>query len=590
MSLTTATTRFATRFALALVLVSGSLATMPRAYADAPLTISRVKAASELTLKMNSVCVFKDGYALISKSASATVDAEGTVFTHEVPETAVLGCFWALAADGTPVRLSAEWIERDAQPAATRTAASLAELLQANVGKVLSLDVADRGDVIRTVEGTLVALLGSTPATPMASVVPGSLAVMSNSKGERVVVQVASVLGLRGAELATDVATPVVKKRVKVLRASLGKEHAGKIANLQVFYFAKGIKWVPTYRLLEPDAHEAKLVLHGEIVNELEDIHNAKVGLVVGVPNFRFKGEVSSLSLEAALREVLPVYGESGGRMRAESRRLASQSLSNNAYFQDTAEPSETPAGGGGMAPIQGEGAQDLFVYEAGTMDLKKGARTSVPLWQTSTSTRHVYTVDVMRGPSDANELNYWTQYRDRMQTEDIMAMTKDGRVWHQVELENKSGAPWTTGAALVVQKDLPISQDILTYTPVNGRSRVPLTVATDVRSQYDETELSRETNAMTWNNATYAQIRKKATFTITNFRSERTSLIAKASVVGKIGEMSDKGSATAADLEFFNYYADSRALNSRGNVCWEIVLEPGEKKVLTMEYSVYVR
>lgn len=573
---------------LALVSLCGSVT--PAAWATEPAAVAtRAKAANELTMKVESVSIFKDGYALISKSAVATVGDDGSVFTHEVPDTAVLGCFWALAEDGTPIRLTAEYIERDAIGATSRTAASIAELLQANVGKSLTLTVADPSNTVRTVQGQLLSMLGGAPATATAPITPGTLAIISVVGGERIVVPVASVLGLTGGELATDIALPVTKERAKVLRASLGEKFAGKQAKLKVFYFAKGIRWVPTYRLHEPDAAQAQLVLHGEIVNELEDLAGAKVGLVAGVPNFRFKGEVSSLCLEAALRDVLPIYDGSGGRVRGEARRLAGQSLANNAYFRDIAEPDGVP-GGGGLQGVDGSDAQDLYVYEAGKLDLKKGARASVPLWQVNTSTRHVYTVDVLRGPTDASELQYWNQYREQWQQEDLMAMTKDGRVWHQVELENKSDAPWTTGAALVVQRELPISQDILTYTPRNGRSRVPLTVAVDVRAAYDEVEVSRDPEALRWNNTSFVKINKKGTLTVTNYRTEKTTLIAKTSVVGKVGEVSDGGTATAADMEFFNYNSDLRALNARGNVCWELTLEPGEKKVLTFEYSVFVR
>jgi hypothetical protein len=196
----------------------------------------------------------------------------------------------------------------------------------------------------------------------------------------------------------------------------------------------------------------------------------------------------------------------------------------------------------------------------------------------------------MLRGPTDANELQYWNQYRERTREEDVMAKTKDGRVWHQVELENKGDAPWTTGSALVVQGELPISQDVLTYTPRNGRSRVPLTVATEVRAIYEEVEVSRNPQALQWNNSTYAQIRKKATLTLINSRNKKTTLIAKASVIGKVDAMSDGGTATASDMEFFNYDSGLRALNARGNVSWELTLEPGEKRVVTMEYSVYAR
>jgi hypothetical protein len=184
---------FARSMMVALVLVAGSVGVVANVVADEPVKLAeRAKAPNELTFKIDSVSIFKDGYALISKSATATVGADGTVFTHEVPDTAVLGCFWALAEDGTPVRLTAEYIERDSKPAATRTAASIAELLRSNVGKQVTLDVADRADSMRNVQGTVTAVLGGSEATATSEATAGSLVVVSSLNNGSIVLPIAS--------------------------------------------------------------------------------------------------------------------------------------------------------------------------------------------------------------------------------------------------------------------------------------------------------------------------------------------------------------------------------------------------------------
>jgi len=52
---------------------------------------------SQLTWKTDRVVIFKDGYGLLAKSGSGTADAQGDAFTDDVPDAAVLGCFWAIA-------------------------------------------------------------------------------------------------------------------------------------------------------------------------------------------------------------------------------------------------------------------------------------------------------------------------------------------------------------------------------------------------------------------------------------------------------------------------------------------------------------
>src|SRR5688572_33175957 len=68
-----------------------------------------------LTLSSERVVVFKDGYTLMVKTATGTIAPDGSVFTDDVPDAAVLGCFWA-TADGAAIRtMKAEWVEEKSE-------------------------------------------------------------------------------------------------------------------------------------------------------------------------------------------------------------------------------------------------------------------------------------------------------------------------------------------------------------------------------------------------------------------------------------------------------------------------------------------
>src|SRR5687768_15851780 len=67
---------------------------------------------AQVKLKAERVVVFKDGYALVAKSASGTADGEGRVFTRQVPEAAILGSFWAVGEGQRVLGMRAEWDEK----------------------------------------------------------------------------------------------------------------------------------------------------------------------------------------------------------------------------------------------------------------------------------------------------------------------------------------------------------------------------------------------------------------------------------------------------------------------------------------------
>ena len=78
--------------------------------------------ADALTLKTQRVVIFKDGYGLVIKDGTATADAQGHVFTAQVPESAVLGTVWALSDQNKILSMTAQWdkqhdIRKETSPA-----------------------------------------------------------------------------------------------------------------------------------------------------------------------------------------------------------------------------------------------------------------------------------------------------------------------------------------------------------------------------------------------------------------------------------------------------------------------------------------
>ncbi|MCZ7644434.1 MAG: hypothetical protein M5U26_03990 [Planctomycetota bacterium] len=573
-------------------------------------------APGRLALTTDRVVVFKDGFALFIKKAAGTADGEGRVFTESVPDGAVLGTFWAASEDGQALGMRAEWVETKSIREEETACTTLVELLRANTGKAVTLGLSRENAV--DVSGTIVEVLdlppeeskpreiddparsairqfGARPAGVRVTeedgrtertreLVPrgGLLVVVQTEKG-RVIQPVSEIRTLLGPEIVTKMKRrEEVEARTKRLSFDLGAEAAGKAVSLRVLYFTEGVRWIPTYRISGPLDKEAQLALQGEVINEAEDF-DAAVDLVVGVPNFRFKQTVSPLTLEATLRQALA----------GAAPNLMGQSYSNST-FQLRAREHQAPAAGDGgaalnLAPeLAAAQSQDLFVYQAKRLALKKGARATVPLWQLAAPLRHLYTMDVkvVRDGQSGGVL------RSDGQAANAGSPLKleENQVWHQLELANASAAPWTTGAALILQERLPLGQDLLTYTPAGGRVLLPVTVAVDMCGSFEEEELSRRANAISWNRNQYAEVRKRATVTVTNQRRELSRTRVTVSLGGRAENASDAGKVVVNDFRNADWgNSNYRELNNHSDLSWDLELKPGETKKLAFEFTIYV-
>ncbi len=569
---------------------------------------AKTRAPSELELTTTRAVVFKDGHALFVRRGRAIADEKGNVFTAEVPDAAVLGCFWAFAkgekALGMQARLNVE------KSVETRTSAcvSILELLRANAGRTLTLRLNSGEEV----SGMLRQVLDRAPRTeastpprqpgygtwrpgmpqpitgPMTSERElvregGALLLIRTARGE-VVLPVSQVASLSGTELVTKAERRFERTLVqKRLEFQMGAAKAGQAVELQVFYFAPSLRWIPTYRLAGELKQDANLALQAEILNEAEDLEDVALDLVVGVPNFRFKNVVSPLVLESALRNALN---------QAAPQLMGQQGFS-NASFQSRGGERRgarvpTPAN---LAPeLIAGGHQDMFVYSVPHFSLPRQGRATIPLWQDRVPLRHVHTLDVVLGRDSRAGVSYARRRgsRSRVATMDMAKYD----VWHKLELENTSEVPWTTGAALTMQGMLPIAQDLLTYTPLGAKTMLPLTVAVDVRADFDEEEVERKQNSAQYRGYQYARVRKKTTLSVTNFRKEATVMQISLSFGGRGLTVSDGGEIKINDYRSNDWSSggsDAR-LNHHTDVEWKVTLKAGETRDLRCEYEFFTR
>jgi hypothetical protein len=588
---------------------------------------------NELDLKTERVIIFKDGYCLVIKRGVATTDGDGVAFTDEVPDAAVLGSFWAVPDDGRLVSMNAGWKVDESTETREFPCKEHIEILVANQGKEAKVELQDKTVHSGTIHAVLVdenfaplvpdqweqMMAASRPGArvrPAAD--PGMLAWVNETRAAAVEGRVpaetrfvstyaASNFVLRTAD--ADVLLPInqirslqikemkttltktlkVKKNTK--RLSLKFPAAEKPQSVALMYFRPGIRWIPTYRInLADDGKKmAQIALQAELLNEAEDLKDVPIDIVVGVPNFRFKGTPSPLVLEATLRNAL---AEAAPAIMGQA--MANNAFSNAMYSQRSSEFRRTAAASsgvaeGGIVNLPGEltatGAQDLFVYSLPRMTLAKGERAAVSIFTTEAPYKDIYTwnvhvtrADIENAPSGAGVTSPLT--------------LSNNEVWHQVVITNNTNLPWTTGAAMIMQGDQPLAQELLTYTPPKDECRVPVTIAIDARGSFDEHETGRDLNALSWDGYQYAKIAKSANVHLCNNKKVAIDVEMTLHVGGKVTASSDDGKIVlgAFRAEDWQNYRGHPAVNNSSTVTWTATLKPGETIEPVVSYHYFTR
>jgi hypothetical protein len=580
-------------------------------------------ATSELELSTERVIVFKDGYAMVVKKGIARTDKDGLVYSDDVPNSAILGSFWAIPSKGTIKSMVAGWVDTETESEREINCTNVVEIIKANIGKTCKLTLPGEEEAV--LEGKLIKLLSNDdvsettnqmsreariraslsstrpgPIQPVISVnsVSGTHFIFRTQDGD-MMLAANSIrnLTIDGME-STRKQTTTTKTRHKRLSWSFKKPNSE--VEISLMYFRPDVRWIPTYRVnLTQDAfvHKSKKVkqnqqraaaktaeifLQGELLNEAEDFTDVPFHVVVGVPNFRFRSVPSPMILESNLRNLLA---------QAAPNIMGGQSqLSNALYTQRGSEfRSDRSQGTSESASVDlpeelsSSAGNDLFVYKLDKMTLRKGERACVPIMRTKVAYRDIYTWDIQVTHSE-------TFAATSSGTVSPLVLTEN-KVWRQIELINDTEIPWTTGAAMFVDGFQPLAQELLTYTSPGGICRVPVTVAVDLRGKVVDQEVKRELKAVKWRNREYARVHGKTEIELANNKNESVPVEVKVRFGGKPNKISDEGTKIVEAFrpdDWLNRQGDS--INNSSVVSWKSSIKPGECFKPTFDYEFLLR
>lgn len=586
------------------------------------------RANEELKLATQKVVVFKDGYCLFLKQGQATTNKDQECFTDDVPDSAVLGSFWALPKEGQLISMRSGWETVSTKVTKEVPTIGFLDVLLANQGKRVRLEMNDKETITGSIAhvmttpttesltaataeifGISKAKVPGTPEHTLATTAPNtvnrdgqpdaSTYVVSGVTGTQFVLKTEDGDMLLSAGNIKSFVIQDMKHTLprtlttieRTKRLTFRFDEAEKQRQLDLLYFRPGIRWIPTYRVnlsSDPKVKTASIALQAEILNEAEPLDNVPIDIVVGVPNFRFRELPSPLVLESVLRNTLAAAAP---QLMGNNRN----DLSNSLYVQRSgefrraaAQANEAAAAGDVALPgeLTAAGAQDLFVYNLPKVSLKTGERIAVNIFAADKiAYRDVYTWDLRITREDTDTAPSGSGVKSPLR------LAKN-EVWHQVELTNNTKLPWTTGAAMLMQGQQPLAQELLTYTSPTDACRVPVTVSVETRGSVEERETVRDLKALVWDGYHYAKIEKQAKLHLCNNKPVPIETEITLRLGGKVTEASHEGQTSLGpyDAADWSNYRGHPAVNNSSVVTWKVKLGPGETFEPTVTYHYYTR
>jgi hypothetical protein len=538
--------------------------------------------APDNELKTSAVAAFKNGLAFVIKQGDIRLE-NGVGKITPIPK-ATLGSLW-IAPNDTGTSLD-EVVAYRYKVGRQQNLTALADVLLANPGKTVTIGYGNQkeytGEIVgvreaaapetpASVESPLAAVSGGAPPLAAARVAPEFLLLKSDGK----------LLALQFQSI-TQVAFPVdtvLQTRQEEDRQALRFKIRGATghANLTMGYLENGLGWTPSYLMSLRDDGTAQITMQAVVVDDAEDLKNADVFFVVGVPNFAYAHIPSPMALQQTLLDF----------MQAANRRDSGSRYS-NAIMGQAVNLDESGIAGGLISPapnfespvesLAGAPEEDLFLYSRSGVTLARGERGTYNVFSTSVNYEHVYQWEVQDQPRVDGFGN--VQNNPMSGSSD---QAEKNSIWHALRVKNTTKFPWTSAPAMVISGTKPVSQDTLPYTPKGATSTLKLTIATDIRATHGEQEVDRTQNVPRRRGYSYDQVTVEGTLKIKNYKTKDVRLSIAKTLRGSVDSQTDEGKseklgeAIAVD-------------NPMSRLTWEITLKPGEERSIRYRYKIWLR
>lgn len=493
-----------------------------------------------------NVAVFKNGSAFFVNKMKVNA-SKGYYLLEKVP-AATFGTLW-FTADNNTIKGTRSYMEKVPKKQKVK---NIEGVLRANVGKSLTLTLDDDKTYVGVIQRMDDDMVVFKTGAKWMTFIPG--------RARMVVFNQAPASEF------------VKKKEQRVLKIDFAKARANQA--FEMMYLQKGISWVPNYSVTLLDNKKASITLKANLMNDVEDLKNASINFVVGVPNFAYDYLQSPVASTQRVSNFISRLNQNSARSRIRSRAdITRQQLTNFAN-----ESSNTGSSGvTSTKGLKGQSAEDLYFYNASNITLKKGDRAFYEIFRANVGYEDIYEVSLNANSSSRS--SYAKSYTE--------SNKNIAQVWHSIRLENKTSYPWTTGTVLITKKisgiDKPLSQDKLNYTPSGGKSKLRITISPNINVKSAEREVSRAENKKRKDRYTYDLLTVESKIDIKNYHNKDIKLNINRTITGEPISCSEKWKTNKK----FSVYNN---INLSHDLEWEIKIKKGETKTVTYQYKIYVR
>jgi len=518
-----------------------------------------------LNSHIDSISLFKNGLAVVRRTAQ--VPTSGTYLLDDVPSP-VHGTYWVESDARITTRLSHRLVE------VAEDLGNGSDYQVEFAGKEVAIHFAEHG--LPAVTGTVVTIDESgrqrreNPYTNGSAYGDVYLSRRAIDPASRRMLVVKTARGRsyvdtsRIAHLEVLGDAPVPRKRKAVL---LFEVQTPGPATISITYLAKGMAWVPSYRVDISDAKTLTLRQKAVVRNEMMAIENADIHLISGYPSIEFAHVNAPLSPDSTWATFFRQLNQSSG---------SNHSILSNVLSQQAISTHASGQGGDVLGVIPTGDGVDLHYQPIGKQTLDVG--DSIVL-ETATGRANYQRIVEWIVPDTRNANGHYVSEHEQRQDP---AKFQDG-TWDAIRFRNPLDHPMTTAPAMVVSGNHFNGQQTSFWVNAGEETTLHVTKALSVRTHSVEHEEPNEREYIHVGGVQYRRTMVSGELAATNHRNETIQLVVRRRFSGDLIEADYSPSSKLLE-------EGAWSANKRNQLTWTLKLDPGKHVKLSYQYAVLVR
>lgn len=530
---------------------------MKQLFASAGVLILAVTGCrAQSGLKTRSVSMFNNGYTYVVRSGQ--VNCPSGVFSlrdKEIPAAAA-GTIWFSSDQGiSHAEFRRDTIRKMAD------AVNVMHLLKANTGKKVTITCMMGSGQPLQYSGEITAVVYDTTS---ATEYMEGLLMLKTEKGPVSIFR--NMLNYSVIEFSGEGVHRIAQSKISGNLNVYLKGNPGN-ADLSMAWVQQQQAWEPTYRLQLSVNRKARLQLNADISSPGFEMTGADLNLVFASPQVLNGTRLSRLTGSGEW------YGANLGD--ASGEYIAEDAMVKAPLVRSVAREAADDV------LVSADKAADYYIYRLKNISLKAGSHAQVQILASDLDVSHVY----------QSTLPAASEYG--MAVSEDPAVPVYHPVYHKIRVKNTLSEPWAPAVLMLETEqksgNVFLGQVYMPATPPGETAYVTVDKSSDMVVQQAEEEKSRQTGAMNIPGRTggyvviYDMITVSVTMKLANRSGDARQMVLNRSVQGKM---------LSSDLGWKVVPAKSVSGSPNGNnqVSWELSLNPGEEKVITYTYEVYIR